>query len=245
MGPCVRALSEGVLVGAIDGRGTVHAELGERHAVHEEVELFSGPDLVFGCRHVPSGGSVAGVVVCSPLPHRAGATHLPDARLARELARRGVVVQRFHYRGTGHSDGDPAALDLDSMAADTLDAVDHLRASTGVERLGLAGTAAGSVAAALVARELPGAPVALWEPFEPATPTSNLVDLLGSGARPLLVASAGLGPTGGLADDVTWWRSRGFPVDIVPPFDRADGHGVVETTAARFVDRLASGPAWT
>ena len=55
------------------------------------------------------------------------------------------------------------------MADDARDALVHLRDQCGVEHVGLVGTAAGATVAALVARDVPGAPVALWRPFEPAS----------------------------------------------------------------------------
>jgi pimeloyl-ACP methyl ester carboxylesterase len=208
---------------------------------HEEVEFFGGPDLVFGCRHVPDAPPVAGVVVCSPLPYGAMSVYLPDARLGRHLARAGVVVQRFHYRGTGHSDGDPAAITLDTMADDAHGALAHLRDQCGVERVGLVGTAAGATVAALLARDLPGAPVALWRPFEPAAPDHRLADLLGLSPRPLLVAGAGLTEPGGLADDIAHWRTRSFDVETVPPTGPSGGSGLVETTVSWLARRLTAG----
>lgn len=226
---------------AIDGRQAAVTGPGG-HAVHEEVELFGGPDLVFGCRHVPSDGALAGVVVCSPLPYGADAPqHLPDLRLGRLLARAGLVVQRFHYRGTGNSDGDPAALSLDTMAGDAREALEHLRHRCGVERVALVGSAAGAAVAAAVARDMPGAPVALWRPFEPASPGQRLPDLLGSRPRPVLLAAAGVHGSGpGLADDVAHWRSQAFDVETVPATDEP-GAGMVEATAAWLVERLPGG----
>ena len=208
---------------------------------HEEVEFFGGPDLVFGCRHVPDAPLVAAVVVCSPLPYGAMTVYLPDARLGRHLARSGVVAQRFHYRGTGHSDGDPAAITLDTMADDARDALVHLRNQCGVEHVGLVGTAAGATVAALLARDLPGAPVALWRPFEPAAPDHRLADLLGLSPRPVLVAGAGLTEAGGLADDIAHWRARSFDVETVAPTAQPRGPGLVETTVSWLVRHLTAG----
>jgi hypothetical protein len=229
----------GSVVGTIDGRQASTADRERARSVREEVELFGGLDLVFGCRHVPVDGAWAGVLVCSPLPYEVGAAHLPDARLARLLARSGVAVQRFHYRGTGHSDGDPAAVTLEAMVDDAREALQRLQDQAGVESVGFVGTAAGATVAALVARDVPGVPVALWRPFEPAAPDHRLTDLLGTGARPLLVASSGLVESaGGLVDDVAFWRSHGFDVVTVPPVDVPGGAGVVEATGEWLVDRL-------
>lgn len=227
------------MVGTIDGRQASMADRSRARSVREEVELFGGLDLVFGCRHMPVDGAWAGVLVCSPLPYEVGAAHLPDARLARLLARSGVAVQRFHYRGTGHSDGDPAAVTLEAMADDAREALQRLQDQSGVETVGFVGTAAGATVAALVARDVPGVPVALWRPFEPASPDHRLTDMLGTGARPVLVAAAGLAEAaGGLADDVAFWRSHAFDVVTVPPMDVPGGAGVVEATGEWLVDRL-------
>jgi pimeloyl-ACP methyl ester carboxylesterase len=132
----------------------------------EEVEFFGDYDqgLLFGCRHVPSGPVRAGLVVCPPILADFGANYQREVRLGRRLAAAGVVVQRFHPRGAGQSDGDGADLTLDSMIEDTRAAVTRLRERFPVETIAVMGTRFGALAASAVAAELDGAPVVLWEP---------------------------------------------------------------------------------
>lgn len=187
---------------------------------HEEVELVGGgAGTLFACRHLPPTGAGAGaaVVICPPSGSDAEVNHHREARLATWLARAGVVAQRFHYRGTGHSAGDPAAVSFASLVDDTRRIVDHLHDRCGIDRVGLLGTRVGALVAARVARDREGAPLALWQPVvdprryldtvtsseggAPAPPlgtplardlfdpavVDNLVDLTGVWPRPLLL----------------------------------------------------------
>ena len=69
----------------------------------------------------------AGLVVCPPILADFGANYQREVRLGRQLAAAGIVVQRFHPRGAGQSDGDGVDLTLDSMIEDALAAVAQLR----------------------------------------------------------------------------------------------------------------------
>jgi hypothetical protein len=131
---------------------------------NDEIEYFGDGELLFGCRHMPVGEPVAGVVVCSPILCDFGANYQREVHLGRRLAAAGVVVQRYHPRGLGQSDGDGADVDLDSLVADAIAAADHLRRRCPVERLMVLGTRAGALAAGALAARLGDAPLALWEP---------------------------------------------------------------------------------
>jgi len=132
--------------------------------VTEEVEFFGDHGRVFSCRHVPAGQIRAGLVVCSPILSDFGANYQREVRLGRHLAGHGIVVQRFHPRGAGQSDGDAVDLTLDSIVEDARAAVARLRERFPVDTIALLGTRFGALAAASVAAELDGAPVVLWEP---------------------------------------------------------------------------------
>jgi alpha/beta superfamily hydrolase len=132
--------------------------------VRDEVELFGWPQQVLGCRHTPAAGARAGAVVCLPAPFGGAVDDGRASRLGRRLARAGVAVQRFHYRGSPVSDGDPAAITFAGLVDDARRAADLLARRTGVERIGLVGARLGALVAARVGREHPGSPVALWEP---------------------------------------------------------------------------------
>ena len=133
-------------------------------ALREEIDLFGGPDLVFGCRHLPGVVSGAGVLVCLGPPSDGLVDEGRAARLGRRLADAGVAVQRFHYRGSWPSDGDPRVVGFDDLVEDAMRALDLLRDRAGVRGVGFVGARLGALVAARVARGEPGAPVALWAP---------------------------------------------------------------------------------
>jgi hypothetical protein len=124
----------------------------------------SGPMRLFGCRYLPPGDPIAGVVICSPIHAEMERLYRTEVLLARALAARGLAVQRFHYRGTGHSDGDAADLSYTGMQEDTQAAVDHLRSAGGVRAIGYLGSRFGSLLAGAASR-IDGAPLSLWQPL--------------------------------------------------------------------------------
>jgi len=136
-----------------------------RTAVREEV-CFFGRDghRMFGCTHRPAAAPIAGVVICSPLQSEFLANYRREVILARCLTERGFAVQRFHYRGTGHSDGETRDVTFDTMVDDAASAVGWLRERTGVSGLAFVGTRLGGMVAAAAAAQLDEAPLILWEP---------------------------------------------------------------------------------
>ncbi len=169
----------------MDGTPAVCVDADTR--TREEATFFgTSHDLLFGVLHLPHGTPSAGVVVVSPLHMELVRNYRREVLLARTLAAHGIAVQRFHYRGTGHSDGDSTALSCDSMLDDLADAVAHLRSRTGVERLALVGTRLGALVASV--GNAGGDPIALWEPVVDATRYYREVGRFG-----LMRAAAGRG----------------------------------------------------
>lgn len=140
----------------------------EGEAVHEEIDLFGGPELVFGCRHEPASAAVAGVVVCLGAPFDGGIDDGRSARLSRRLAAAGIAVQRFRYRGTWPSEGELGAHGFAGLVDDARRALDLLVGRTGVRRVAVVGARLGALVAARLARDVPGAPVVLWAPVADA-----------------------------------------------------------------------------
>jgi alpha/beta superfamily hydrolase len=139
--------------------------LGEGPEGHEEIEFFGAGEAMFGCRHMPASGSAsAGVVICSPVLTDAAVNHHREVRIGRWLARAGIAAQRFQYRGTGESDGDPSRLSFSSLIEDARSAAGHMREHCGVEQVGFLGSRVGGLVAARLARDFEGAPLALWQP---------------------------------------------------------------------------------
>ena len=134
------------------------------YGAREEVEFFGKQERVFTCLHLPPRAARFGVVICSPVASEFEKNYRRESLLAWSLAARGVAVGRFHYRGAGHSDGATTALSFESMVEDAHAAVAHFRSRTVVDRVAFLGTRLSALVAATVARDHPGAPVALWEP---------------------------------------------------------------------------------
>ena len=125
--------------------------------------LGDGPDHIFGVLHAPADGAGTGVVVCPPVHAEFEKNYRSEVLLGREVASRGMAARRFHYRGHGHSDGDPDATTFEAMVEDAATAEASLRAE-GVERVAFLGTRWGALVAAAAAARTDDAPVVLWEP---------------------------------------------------------------------------------
>jgi alpha/beta superfamily hydrolase len=148
--------SEGRLAKRIDDRG----------GFSEEAGFFgSGPERVFGVLHRPTGSPLAGVVICPSIyAEFMGRGYSIDVSIARALASRGLAVQRFHYRGAGHSDGEATETTFATMREDALSAAERLADETGVTELAFLGTRFGGLVAASAAVEHPACPIVLVEP---------------------------------------------------------------------------------
>lgn len=145
-----------------DHRATrVYPESGIR-----EVAEFFGPEelKMFGCQHLPNGSVLGGLVICSPLHAEFQRNYRREVELARRLASEGLAVQRFHYRGTGNSDGETASATYETMREDTLAAAEWLSRTASVTRLAFLGTRWGALMAASAAARYVGSPLVLWEP---------------------------------------------------------------------------------
>ena len=145
--------------------GTAAHRVDHEGGFREDIEFFgSGTDRMLGIRCSPvDGGPVGGgVVLCSPVLAQFYHRYRREVLLARSLARRGLVVQRFHYRGMGNSDGDPRALTLETMREDVYQAKALLRANADVKRLAFLGVSVGALVAASASGD--GDPLVLDSP---------------------------------------------------------------------------------
>jgi hypothetical protein len=111
---------------------------------------------------MPSGVPIGGVVICSSLQAEFLRNYRREVLLARRLAAAGFVVQRFHYRGTGNSDGETRDVTFESMVSDALVVAEQTRRTSGA--VAFVGTRVGTLVAAAAAARLDGVPLALWEP---------------------------------------------------------------------------------
>jgi alpha/beta superfamily hydrolase len=146
--------------------GDLAKRFDDRGAFTEEAGFFgSGPERVFGVLHRPTGSTVAGVVICPSIyAEFMGRGYSINVSVARALASRGVAVQRFHYRGVGHSDGEASETTFKTMREDALSAAERLADETGVTAPAFLGTRFGGLVAASAAAEHPACPLVLVEP---------------------------------------------------------------------------------
>lgn len=130
---------------------------------------FDSPDghALFGCFHPPreGQGSRWGVVTCYPQGHEYTAAHRAFRLLAARLARQGVPVLRFDYRGCGDSEGDSGLGSVRGWLEDTRGAIAELERRSGCTTVRLVGLRLGAALAVLLGagHERVGAVVA-WDP---------------------------------------------------------------------------------
>lgn len=97
--------------------------------------------------------------------------------LGQELAKRGIAVLRFDYRGAGDSEGEFGEITLEGKISDTIACLDFLTQDTHVDshRLGLMGRSLGGVIAILAACRYPSIrSLVLWAPVFNSDPWRQL-----------------------------------------------------------------------
>jgi pimeloyl-ACP methyl ester carboxylesterase len=143
----------------------VARRIDESGGFREEATFFgSGRARLFGVLHRPEDPPVGGVVICPSIYAEFMAGYRMDVAVARALASRGLAVQRFHYRGVGHSDGEASEMTFATMVEDARTAAERLASETGVTRLAFLGTRFGALIAASMAAERRECPLVLVEP---------------------------------------------------------------------------------
>lgn len=126
-------------------------------------------ERMIGFLHAPVTPARAGMVLCSSIHAEFMGNYRKEVLLATRLAERGIAVQRFHYRGTGNSEGSEEQVTLDAMQDDARTWTEQLKQETSVDKVGFYGMRFGALVAAGAAAGFPAAPVALWQPvLDPA-----------------------------------------------------------------------------
>jgi pimeloyl-ACP methyl ester carboxylesterase len=130
------------------------------------VEFF-GVDgsRMFGSRQTPVNAAASGVVICPALQAEFLRNYRREVDLGHDLAARGFAVQRFHYRGSGNSDGDTSDATFETMRDDALAAAESLARTEELEALAFVGARWGAMVAAAAASRFDRAPLVLWEPM--------------------------------------------------------------------------------
>ena len=104
------------------------------------------------------------MVLCSSIHAEMMSNYRKEVLLASRLAEQGIAVQRFHYRGTGNSEGGEEQVTLDAMQDDARTWATILTAESSVHDVGFFGMRFGALVAGGAAAGFDGAPVALWQP---------------------------------------------------------------------------------
>lgn len=120
---------------------------------------------VFVMAHVPTQEPRGSVLVCSSLFTDTIFNYRREVEVSRILAEAGLLVARFHYRGTGHAEGDPLETTYETMVSDALTVTAYLSSIGGGPAPGVLGSRWGALVAAGVSQHFEASPVAVWEPF--------------------------------------------------------------------------------
>jgi alpha/beta superfamily hydrolase len=152
-----------------------------------------GHQRVFGTRHRPSTDPVLGVIVCSGMQAEFHRNYRREVLLGRALADSGFCVQRFHYRGSGNSDGESADMTFSTMLEDAMSSAEWMRSQEDLEDVVFVGVRLGGLVAAAAASRTGSAPLVLWEPF--AESRTYFRDILRAARVHELAKDAAAGPS--------------------------------------------------
>lgn len=146
----------------------------------EALILNNAGEKIFAVIHRPlTKSKVPGIVICSGFAGNKCGKYRLYVRLSQELAKRGIAVIRFDYRGVGDSEGDFQDITLEGKVSDTLVCLDFLQNDPQInpERIGLMGRSLGGVIAILTARRYGKIKsLALWAPVFSSAPWKTLWD---------------------------------------------------------------------
>lgn len=123
---------------------------------------------LYGVFHHPEKrvANAPAILLLNPFGEEAIRANRIFKQLAERVARAGASVLRFDYYGSGESDGDCGALDLDGMVRDAAVAHDELEAMSGARRFVWIGLGLGAAVALRAAEQLRVRLVQLilWDP---------------------------------------------------------------------------------
>jgi alpha/beta superfamily hydrolase len=162
--------------------------------VREVAEFFGdGHQRIFGNRYRSVAPSPVGVLICPGLQAEFSRNYRREVLLARGLAALGFCVQRFHYRGTGNSDGNSSEATFSTMVEDAVLSAEWMRSKEGCEHLVVLGTRLGGLVAAAAAKRLGSTSLVLWEPF--TEPNTYFREIFRAGRIHELEKGANIGPS--------------------------------------------------
>lgn len=144
----------------------------------ESITLENEDQKIFGIFHQPlSKGKVPAVLICPGFGGNKCGKHRVFVSLAKELARNGIAVLRFDYRGAGDSEGEFDDITLDSKVSDTLKCLDFLEKHPSIDptRIGILGRSLGGAIAVVAARKSKNIKsLVLWAPVFSSEPWKKM-----------------------------------------------------------------------
>lgn len=144
----------------------------------EAITLENHGEKIFGILHRPIHlQKVPAIVICSGFAGNKCGKFRIFVTLAKELAKRGIAVFRFDYRGSGDSEGEFKDITLEGKTSDTLKSLHFLAGDSQIDplRIGLLGRSLGGAIAILAARRFQSVKsLALWAPVFKSDPWREL-----------------------------------------------------------------------
>jgi alpha/beta superfamily hydrolase len=146
--------------------------------IREAMTLENKGEKIFGILHRPLHlRHVPAIVICPGFAGNKCGKFRIFVTLGKELAKQGIAVLRFDYRGAGDSEGEFHDITLEGKISDTLKCLDFLANDPQIDssRLGLLGRSLGGVIAVLAARRYQAIKsLALWAPVFRSDPWREL-----------------------------------------------------------------------
>lgn len=146
--------------------------------VREAITLKNQGEKIFGVLHRPLfSQKVPAILICPGFGGNKCGKFRIFVTLGKELAKQGIAVFRFDYRGAGDSEGEFRDITLEGKISDTLKCLDFLINDPHIDpaRLGLLGRSLGGVIAILAARRFQIIKsLALWAPVFKSDPWREL-----------------------------------------------------------------------
>lgn len=156
----------------------------QHEELREAVTLDNRGEKIFGIIHRPLHSQrVPAVVICPGFAGNKCGKFRMFVTLGKELAKRGIAVFRFDYRGSGDSEGEFKDITLEGKTSDTETCLEFLANDPQIDssRLGILGRSLGGVIAVLTARRMPIIKsLVLWAPVFKSDPWRELWESLKS-----------------------------------------------------------------
>lgn len=148
--------------------------------LREAITLENEGEKIFCVMHRPlpnHPGPVPAIAICPGFAGNKSGKHRIFVTLAKELAKEGIAVLRFDYRGAGDSEGDFQDITVEGKISDTLKCLDFLENDPQIDpsRIGLLGRSLGGAIALLAAgRHRSIKSLGLWAPVFKSDPWREL-----------------------------------------------------------------------